>query len=81
MNVVIPMNLQIILFSMIWVGTWQTSDKGTMNSDIQQIMNKYERDEGFRNYLNGIIAEARDFNDLLGKLSRSSAQIVQQAKT
>lgn len=81
MNVVLPINLQVILFSMIWVGTWQTTDKGTMNSDIQQIMNKYERDETYRNYLLGIINEANDFNDLLGKISRANTQIVQQAKT
>ncbi|MCA9389951.1 F0F1 ATP synthase subunit alpha [candidate division WWE3 bacterium] len=80
MSVVIPINLQVLLFSLIWIGTWQTASKSEMSTDMQQITNKYLSDEEYRSKLHSIIDSAKDFNALLGILSKEGKGLVELAK-
>lgn len=81
MNVVLPIELQIILFSLIWIGTWQTESKATMNADMESITRKYFSDDKFKDYLHHTVDSAKDFNALLGLLSKQSKNILEQAKS
>lgn len=80
METVVPVNMQVLLFSLIWVGTWQDVDKAEMNTDLQYLIKKYDSDRSFAQKVDGLVTEAKDFNNLLGTLSKSGKELIEKAK-
>lgn len=68
-DVVLPINVQILLFSLLWIGEWQGKDRATINVDLQKIATNYEKNLEYRQMVDTLIKESKDFNNLLGKVT------------
>lgn len=76
MDIVLPINLQIILFSLIWVGTWNNKSKESMGGDIKKIVERYTTDATYKGKVDQIIEGAKDFNTLLAQISGKSEGLI-----
>ena len=68
---IVPLNLQLILFCMIWIGVWQEDTMVVMKSAIEKMMDKVETDESYRKKIDSYVEKAADFNELLGFVSKN----------
>ena len=68
---IVPLNLQLILFCMIWIGVWQEDTMAIMKSDIEKMMDKTESDENYRKKIDSYVEKAAGFNELLGFVSKN----------
>jgi len=76
MDRVLPINLQILLFSLIWVGTWNNKSKETMISDMEKVVDRFSEDTAYRGRIDDLIRGARDFNTMLAQLSGRTEEII-----
>lgn len=79
MEKIVPLNIQILIYCLVWIGIWQHKDKGHMKSDIDTIINAYTSNNNFRGRIDDIITNSDKFNTLLGKLTTESQGIIDQA--
>jgi hypothetical protein len=70
------MELQIMLFCIIWVGTWNKLSVEQTRVEVSQIMSAYEKNESIRKLFKEYVDWAPDFNALLGRLSTESKQVL-----
>lgn len=67
---IIPLNLQLVLFCIIWLGSWQQDNMAKMKSDIEKMMDKMNTSEEYRNKIDKYVSDAAGFNELLGFVSK-----------
>lgn len=75
-NRVLSINLQIILFCMIWVGAWSDKSSTAMKIDVEKFSAKYNRDEAFKNKIDNIVNNSSDFNTLLGEVRANISNLL-----
>jgi len=76
-HVVVPVNLQIILFGLIWLGLLKgVEDAVNMQYVIGEAAKTYATDASFKSLVDGLIVNASDFNALLGKLTANSKNLL-----
>lgn len=68
------LDLQIVIFGMIWIDTWQ--DKATMERDIQTITHTYENSVEAQALVKEIITASPNLNDMLLQLRRRYEKIM-----
>ncbi len=68
---IVPLNLQLVLFCMIWIGVWHQDTTLVMKSDIEKMMSKVDSDESYRKRIDSYVEKAADFNELLGFVSKN----------
>jgi hypothetical protein len=72
----LPIDLQIMVFCLIWVGTWNNLQLNELREAINKVIRAYKTSEvvqkTFADYING----ATDFNNLLGRVSAESNKIM-----
>jgi len=73
----LPVNLQIMLFSLIWVGVWNNLSKDELRETIDKIIKAYKSSEVVKNTFADYLKNAVDFNALLGKVSTDSNKILE----
>lgn len=71
---VLPINLQIFLFSLVWVDTWRERGISDMKADMQRISKLYESDSAFRDEISALIEKSDSFNKFLGELRGKPAE-------
>lgn len=73
---ILDLNSQIILFCLIWIGTW--NDKTTTDTRVElvKIMRAYEKSDELQSLFKKYVDEATDFNALLGRLSTESKLVL-----
>ncbi len=76
MGQVFPLNLQVMLFSLIWVGAIKDDDESITKVLFDKITNLYDSDVEFRNKVDALVDSSDDFNILLGKLAKGSADLM-----
>lgn len=69
-DVVLPINVQILLFSLIWLGEWQNEDRAALNTHISKITELYKTDQSYRETVDKFIDNIKDFNTLLVELGK-----------
>ena len=67
MDRVLPLNLQIMLYTLIWLGIWSSDGKSKFISGLEKVIKSYLEEEGYKKNVDDLITSAKDFNDLLGK--------------
>jgi F-type H+-transporting ATPase subunit alpha len=60
--------LQMLLFSLMWVDTWRDKPTETMKEDMRKITDVYYKDEALQKEVIEIIAKCESFNQLLGEV-------------
>lgn len=72
MSEVLDNNLQMFLFCMIWVGTWNTVSNEEMMKALDVLKYRYENDNSYKQKVLELISSSSDFNNMLGKISMSN---------
>jgi F-type H+-transporting ATPase subunit alpha len=72
MGAVLDLNLQIILFSLIWVGALSPGSLTDSTIMLEKAQNAYLNNPELRSKIDNIIKESEDFNLLLQKVGRES---------
>lgn len=76
MGQVFSLNLQILLFSLIWIGAVKDEDESITKVFFDKASNLYESDPNFRKQVDDLINSSDDFNALLGRLAHDSDDIM-----
>ena len=76
-NEVVPINLQIIAFSMLWANLWKRQDTAVIRKQLHQILEAYNSDTKIRARIDKL-AENDSFNKLLGVLKAEGPQIIKE---
>ncbi len=73
---ILDLNSQIILFCLIWIGTW--NDKSTTDTRVEliKIIRAYVQSDELKALFKKYVDEATDFNALLGRLSAESKLVL-----
>lgn len=74
-NEIIPMNLQIIIFCLIWVNIVGMKDPQTTKKEMAQITNAYNSDKKFKEQLDKL-TQTESFNKLLGIIKQQGQTIL-----
>lgn len=76
-NEILPMDLQIMLFCLIWVGIWNDTEITEFREDISKVTKAYKESEELQKKFEGYISSAKTFNELLGKVSSETNKILE----
>ena len=76
MSMVLSLNVQIMLFCLIWIGTWKEKNEHTMQDDLARLVDKYDKDDQFKKKIDEMVIGAGDFNDLLGRVNADASEIL-----
>jgi F-type H+/Na+-transporting ATPase subunit alpha len=68
------LDLQIVVFGLIWIDLWQ--DKATMEQDIQTITHSYENSVEAQAFVKEIIETSPNLNDMLQQLRRRQEKLL-----
>lgn len=83
-STIIPINIQILLFAMLWNNLWGGPQKQTVaserNEDLKIIINLYRSNKDFSKQIDTIIEKATSFNDLLGIIKQNANKILARLK-
>src|SRR5258706_882723 len=75
---VIPVNIQLMLFGMLWNKMWQDKPVDVMKQDMQKIIQLYKTNQGFRSQVDAFILKHESFNSMLGDLRQEAAILFSQ---
>lgn len=82
MGQVVTMNMQILIYSLIWVGQLTGGENSSsLRLTVDKSLSLYAKDPEFRNMVDEVITKTDDFNVLLGKVSSSGKNIVNYIET
>lgn len=70
-GVTLELNLQILLYSLIWSGIWNSLHGPDFTSVVQRVVKNYEEVPQLREETRKIVDEAKDFNQLLASLMKN----------
>jgi F-type H+-transporting ATPase subunit alpha len=62
---VIPINVQLFTFTLLWSGKWDNATDSDMKKQIQSLIMQYKQDKQIRSYIDEMIASADSLNSLL----------------
>ena len=72
---VLPINLQIVAFSMLWANLWEIKDTTAIKKQLHQILEAYSSDKKIRERIDKL-TEIDSFNKLLGVLKEEGPRII-----
>lgn len=70
-NSIIPVDLQMFLFSLIWIDTWNGRSQQVMKHDLRLIMESYLKNNPVRESVKNLIEKSQSFNDLLNGVRKN----------
>lgn len=74
----LDMNLQIMLFCLIWTGTWNKQSVEQTRVALSQIIFTYESSDELKELFRSYVQSAKDFNELLGTISKDSVKVLEK---
>jgi F-type H+-transporting ATPase subunit alpha len=78
-EVIMEIDLQTFLFSLIWFGAWKSKTFDQLKQDMTNIMIAYQTKPEFRKQITAIIEKQESLNSLLTVIGQQGMSIVQQA--
>jgi len=76
-----PINLQILLFSMLWDNILQNRNIEPIGGDINEIIKVYNTKPNVSKAIDATIADAKSFNDMLKIMREKGEQLLTSLKT
>ena len=73
---ILSINVQIVLFTLIWTGILKEESEGKIKFYIVQAQKLYDKEPNFKTSIDEIINSCSDFNQLLGKVSAKYKDIL-----
>lgn len=74
---ILPTNLQILLFTLIWSQAFKDTNLKQLNEKRLQIIDNYHNDNNYRSNVDKIINSCDELNKLLGLVSSKQADLLQ----
>ena len=75
-KVVVALEVQIILFSMLWLKFFDKTDKDSIATYREALNNAYQNPSN-KQLLDNFLQNSKSFNELLGKISQYKAQLLE----
>ncbi|MBI4089082.1 MAG: hypothetical protein HY424_00035 [Candidatus Levybacteria bacterium] len=75
-----PINLQVLLFSMLWDNILQNKNVEPIGKDIDKIIDSYKNKATLNKEINKIIENTQSFNDLLKIIREKGEKLLSQLK-
>ncbi len=75
-----PINLQILLFSMLWDNILQNKNVEPIGKDINKIIDSYNNKPGIGTQIDQTITDAKSFNDLLKTMREKGETLLSSLK-
>jgi F-type H+-transporting ATPase subunit alpha len=76
MGITISLNVQIIFYALIWVGTMNKYDNKQIRTMVLQMEQKYMTDEQYKKIINDLVSSNKEFNNLLGMISSKAPTLL-----
>lgn len=76
----IPLNLQIILFSLLWNNKIQNKDE-EIAKDMEKVIDVYHKNKEIKKTIDELVTSSDSFNTLLGAIRNKADEIMQFFKT
>lgn len=73
---VLPINLQIVLFSMLWADFWTGKELITIREDMQKIIKTYKSNTSLQKNVDALITNSDSFNKLLKEIRIRGPEIM-----
>ena len=77
MGFVLDIEIQIVVFCLIWVGVLNDYDKERLQALVLKAAKNYRENENFKTMIDELVNSSNDFNQLLGKVSAKSINLVE----
>lgn len=77
MGTIISLNVQIIVYTLIWSGSVNHLDKDQIRKMVLSFEDKYSKDEQFRQTIDTLIEGATDFNKLLADVTPQAKKLME----
>ncbi len=77
---VIPLNLQVVLFCMLWANLWGVAGLATIKQDMEKIIEVYNSNRQIRDKIDSLV-KIDSFNELLGKIKVEGPKLLQAIKS
>jgi len=74
-DVLVPSNVQILVFSLIWGQRWDTYDQREVQNEVKRIIYLYENDRDFMKIADEMSAISQDLNSYLENLAKYESKI------
>ena len=75
-DVIVPSNIQILVFSLIWSQRWDSYDKDSIQNELKRIIFIYENDPSFKSIVDDLISDSEDLNSFLQLYLKNEAKLV-----
>jgi proton translocating ATP synthase F1 alpha subunit len=72
---VIPINVQLFSFTLLWSGKWDGKSDIEMKKDIQSLILSYKTDDNIRKYIDEMVAGSDSLNSLLTIIKKKNAWV------
>ena len=79
-SITMPINLQILLFSMLWDNILQNKNIVPIGKDVNKIIDSYKNKPGVSKMIDQIITDSKSFNDLLKVMREKGEQLLSSIK-
>ncbi len=74
-NTVIPINIQIVLFGILWLKFFPDASIEDIREYRDRLISLYEMEEG-KNYIDSFVRDVNSFNELLSKISQKKEELI-----
>lgn len=81
LSTITPLNLQIVLFAMLWNSKMQNVTFEPVGRDLEKIVNAYNEKEDIRNMVDDLVASSTSFNNLLSVIRDKGEELFQRLKS
>ncbi|MEK7559498.1 MAG: F0F1 ATP synthase subunit alpha [Patescibacteria group bacterium] len=79
-NEVVPINLQIVLFAMLWENSWENKELIAIREDMQRVILAYSSDKKIQQLVDTLVEQNDSFNKLLRMIKTQGPQILLSAQ-
>lgn len=80
LSTITPINLQIILFAMLWNDKIHNTAGEPIAGDLEKIVNTYNSNEDIRKIIDELVKNSTSFNNLLGIIKDKGEELLQALK-
>jgi F-type H+/Na+-transporting ATPase subunit alpha len=64
-DVIVPSNIQILVFGLIWSQRWDSYDKDQIQNELKRLIYLYENDASFKKVIDDMVFDSLDLNAFL----------------
>lgn len=76
MGLTMSLNVQIVFYSLVWVGSLNSYTKEQIKRSAIKMEEKYQSDTAYKALVDGMVEGVEDFNKLLGDISGKAANLM-----